>query len=116
MSLGKTIARLRKEKGWKQVDLANMLGVHSTHITRWETDRVRPRSDALEKLAELFEIPVNQLLVGGKLGLAASFDIEDQELVELLAELPELESEELGALKVILRSFLSRTRMQRALL
>lgn len=35
--------RLRKDKGMKQTELASLLDVHPTYVTRWETDRVTPR-------------------------------------------------------------------------
>lgn len=66
MSLGKTIAKFRKERGFTQVELAEKLGVHQSHITRWESDRVRPRQQTLTKLAECLDSSVEELLVGGK--------------------------------------------------
>ena len=115
MSLGKTIAKFRKEKGLTQVELAKELGVHQSHITRWESDRVRPREGTLQKLASSLDSSVEELLVGGKEALASSFNIDDPELVELLSDIPKLEDEEVGALKILLKGLMSRIRVREAL-
>ncbi|MGE0494382.1 MAG: helix-turn-helix domain-containing protein [Vulcanimicrobiota bacterium] len=72
MSLGRTISDLRKKKGLTQVELAEKLGVHQSHITRWESDRVRPRQSTLANLAEVLDCSIEELLVGGKEALAST--------------------------------------------
>lgn len=115
MSLGSTISDLRKKKGLTQVDLAESLGVHQSHITRWESDRVRPRQKTLDRLAELLDASVEELLVGGREALASSLQIDDPELVELLADIPKLEKDEVGALKIVLKGLMSRVRVRQAI-
>lgn len=115
MSLGKTISKYRKEKGLKQSELAELMGVSQSYIARWETDRIRPRKNSLEQLSQVLEVPVEKLLIGGKEGLASSLDIDDVELVEMLTELPKLGAHELEALKVVLGSMLTRHRMAETL-
>lgn len=41
--LGKAIARARQRKGWKQTELAELLGVHETTVVAWETGRHYPK-------------------------------------------------------------------------
>lgn len=115
MSLGSTISELRKKKGITQVELAESLGVHQSHITRWESDRVRPRQKTLDRLAELLDTSVEELIIGGRAALVSSLQIEDPELVELLADIPKLEDEEIGALKIVLKGMMTRVRMRQAL-
>lgn len=115
MSLGKTIAQLRKEQGWTQAELGEKLGVHQSHVTRWENDRVRPREKTLDQIAEALDVTVEELLIGGQEALASSFNIEDPELVGMLADIPKLEEEEIGALKIVLKNFLGQVRVREAL-
>lgn len=64
MSLGKAIAEFRKKQSWNQAELAKRLEVHPSYVTRWETDKVRPRMKMLERLADVLEVSVQDLLVG----------------------------------------------------
>ena len=115
MSLGSSIAQTRKTQGLTQAELGEKLGVHQSHITRWESDRVRPREKTLAQIAAALNATPEELLVGGQEALASSFNIEDPELVDLLIDIPKLEEEEIGALKVLLRGLMARIRMKQAL-
>jgi transcriptional regulator with XRE-family HTH domain len=115
MSLGRTIAQLRKEKGWTQAEFGEKLDVHQSHVTRWESDRVRPRDSSLEKIAEVLEVSVEELYNNAPEVLASSLNIDDPELVEMLVDIPKLHTEELQALKTVLRNFLSQLRIREAL-
>ena len=49
--LGKTIQRLRKEKGFTQEEFAEKLNISRTHIGHIEQGRKSPSMKLLEKLA-----------------------------------------------------------------
>ena len=53
-SIGKTIAELRKEKGWTQVELAEKLQVSDKAVSKWEKDDAFPSVEFFPMLAELF--------------------------------------------------------------
>ncbi|MGE4207487.1 MAG: helix-turn-helix transcriptional regulator [Vulcanimicrobiota bacterium] len=114
MSIGHIIAKYRKQKGLKQWELADLVGVSQSYVARWETDRVNPRMGTLEKVAEALEIPVEQLLLDDK-GVIAGMAVDDAELAGLLQQLPKLNSRELDALKVFLDSLLTRHHMEEML-
>jgi transcriptional regulator with XRE-family HTH domain len=115
MSLGKTISQYLRAKSLKQSELAERKGVSQSYVARWETDRIRPRESALRQLAEILEVPREKLLIGGREGLASSLDLDDEELVEMITELPKLAAHEINALKVVLGSMLTRHRMAETL-
>ncbi len=64
MTLGKRIATLRKEKGLKQDDLADMLDVSAQAVSKWENDQTCPDISLLPKLAQILGITVDELLSG----------------------------------------------------
>ena len=70
MTLGKRIAMLRRQKGLKQEDLANTLGISSQAVSKWENDQTCPDISLLPKLAELLGVTVDELLSGEKKELA----------------------------------------------
>ena len=53
---------LRKNKGITQEELAARLCVVRQTISKWEKGYSVPDADQLSKLAEIFEVPVSQLL------------------------------------------------------
>lgn len=61
---GKRIAALRREKGLKQEDLAQVLDVSSQAVSKWENDQSCPDIGLLPKLAKLLGITVDTLLTG----------------------------------------------------
>ena len=53
---------LRKKKGLTQVELAKLLNVQQTTVSKWEVGRATPDYPVLIKLAELFDVSVDYLL------------------------------------------------------
>jgi len=61
-SLGQRIARLRRNKGLTQEDLGYKVGVSSQAVSKWETDSSAPDVTLLVKIANIFDISVDELL------------------------------------------------------
>ena len=62
MSLGERIYKLRTEKNMSQGDLADVLDVSRQSISKWETNGSVPELDKLIKIAELFEVSLDELV------------------------------------------------------
>ncbi|MBR2460726.1 MAG: helix-turn-helix transcriptional regulator [Clostridia bacterium] len=58
--IGKQIASLRKEKGIKQEELANYVGVSTQAVSKWENGGV-PDTELLPKIADFFGVSVDSL-------------------------------------------------------
>ena len=88
MTLGKRIAMLRRQRGLKQDDLANTLGVSAQAVSKWENDQTCPDISLLPKLAELLEVSVDELLSGKKEELVTTVKVlppeERKDIKELL--------------------------------
>ncbi len=65
-SIGKTIAELRKEKGWTQIELAEKLQVSDKAISKWEKDSGAPSVEFFPALAELFGVSIDYIMTGKK--------------------------------------------------
>ena len=63
-SIGKTIAELRKAKGWTQVELAEKLGVSDKAISKWESEGGFPEITQLPVLASVFDVSIDYLMTG----------------------------------------------------
>ena len=64
MDLGSTISRLRTAHGMSQGDLAEALDVSRQSVSKWETGASVPELEKLVKLAQLFEISLDELVTG----------------------------------------------------
>lgn len=55
------LAVYRKAKKLTQFDVAKMLGVTDTLISKWETDKIMPTNEQLVKLSEIYEVGIKKL-------------------------------------------------------
>lgn len=61
-TLGMMISALRKEKGMTQLELAEKMGVTDKAVSKWERDLSFPDINSIPKLAEIFEISIDELM------------------------------------------------------
>ena len=61
-SMGKRIMQLRKEKGYTQEQLAEMMGVSAQAVSKWENDVSCPDISILPQLAEKLGVSTDELL------------------------------------------------------
>ncbi len=64
--LNENLKKLRKERGYSQETLAQELKVVRQTVSKWEKGYSVPDADLLEKMAELFEVPVSEILGSGE--------------------------------------------------
>ena len=78
-TLGRRIAVLRKEKGLKQEELAEKLGISGQAVSKWENDQTCPDISLLPQLAGILGVSVDELLSGkGEMVPAVRILPEDQ--------------------------------------
>lgn len=63
-SIGNRIAKYRKAKGMTQESLANLMGVSSQAVSKWETDASCPDISTLPQLCRILGITTDELLTG----------------------------------------------------
>ncbi len=64
MNLGENIYRLRTEKNMSQGDLADALEVSRQSVSKWENNSAVPELDKVIRLAQIFEITIDELITG----------------------------------------------------
>lgn len=72
MTIGNRIAMLRRQRGLKQEELAQMLRVSPQAVSKWENDQSCPDISLLPRLAAILGISVDELLSGKALAPAVS--------------------------------------------
>ena len=63
-TIGSRIAKFRKAMGMTQEDLANLLGVSSQAVSKWENDASCPDISLLPQLSKVLGITIDELLTG----------------------------------------------------
>jgi len=61
-ALGQRLARLRKERGFTQVELADKIGIVQPILSDYERGKLRPHPQMLVQLARALQISVDELL------------------------------------------------------
>lgn len=62
MELGNHIKELRKQKGLRQEQLAEAMGVSTASVSKWETNQSYPELTLLAELADFFEVSIDMLI------------------------------------------------------
>jgi len=61
-SLGQRLARLRKEKGFTQIELAERIGTIQAIISDYERDKLRPNPDMIIRFALALDVTADECL------------------------------------------------------
>lgn len=87
MTSGERIKRFRKEKGLKQQELADKLGVTQSLIASWEVGVRNPKKETLDKIAVVLGVPVIKLIGFDFQSIPVEEILMDISTKDLLAEL-----------------------------
>jgi transcriptional regulator with XRE-family HTH domain len=111
-TLAERIAELRKRKGWTQAELAEKLGVHKGHVTRWETDRRNPSPQALAKMVGVFGVRIEELRGEMPVALPLPEGLLGQEaLIEKMQQVLELDADDQAVVFRIIDSLATQKRV-----
>ena len=61
-SFGQRMARMRKEKGYTQVELAKKVGIIQALVSDYERDKLRPHADIIIRFSLALETSTDELL------------------------------------------------------
>ena len=59
---GQKLRHLRDQRGYSLRELAQMLGVHYTHLNKIELGQKGPSTDLVLKVAQVFDVSTDQLM------------------------------------------------------
>ena len=64
MTVGDTIARLRRQRNMTQAELAQMVNVSNKAISKWDTGRAYPDVQVFPVLADIFGVSIDYIMRG----------------------------------------------------
>ena len=79
MEFNEKLQKLRKQKGLTQEELAEVLFVSRTAISKWESGRGYPNIDSLKAISKFFGVTIDELLSGDELLTIAEEDTKQKE-------------------------------------
>lgn len=102
---------LRKQKRLSQQELADLVGLHQSHIGRYERGASRPTADALKRLADALGVTGDYLLSGSSDEVAKA-KLEDREFLYQFQELEKLPEEDKNVVKILIDAFLTKRKLR----
>lgn len=99
------VRQLRRQKNLSQEELGKLVGVHYTHIGRYERGTSRPSADTLKRLADVLGVSGDYLL-GNSTVETARTEFEDRELLRMFQEIEKSPEEDKAVVKKLLEAFL----------
>lgn len=79
MEFNEKLQELRKQKGLTQEELAQMLYVSRTAISKWESGRGFPNIESLKAISKFFSVSLDELLSGEEILVIAEEDHKKKE-------------------------------------
>ena len=92
IKIGKFIAQCRKEKGYTQAQLAELLGVSNKSISRWENGNTMPDISLYEPLCKALDIEVSELLYGKRMNADEKVTHGEKSALNVLGTKAQLEN------------------------
>lgn len=113
-SFGEHLKELRSEKNISQSDLSNIIGMHSTHISRYERDLTQPTLEVIKKIAEALSVSTDALIYGSA-DQQAKNKIKDAELLIMFNKVQTLDLKDVTVIKSLLNAYILKTDLQKNL-
>ncbi len=88
-TVGNIILRLRRQNGWTQFAVAEMLGVSAKTVSKWESGHGFPDVTLFPKISELFGVSIDYLMLGEEKGIT----IAGSTLVDIVNNIDEYPKE-----------------------
>lgn len=77
VKIGKFLKDLRKEKGKTQEEIAEMYGISSRSISRWENGNTLPDIGILVELADYYDVDVREIIDGERKSEKMDKDVKE---------------------------------------
>ena len=98
-TFGQRLARIRKEKGYTQVELARKMGIIQVLISDYERDKLRPYHEMIANFAQALEVSADELL-----GLKSHKGKGNSPSLKLLRRIKKIETLQPSQQKVLLQN------------
>ena len=101
---GQRLKELRQNRGWSQGQLAKKIGGDLQRVSKYEQGVNRPPSEMMIKLADIFEVSLDYLMLGKQSGFINK--VKNDYLIKQINHLEELPEKDQEIVALFLESFI----------
>jgi transcriptional regulator with XRE-family HTH domain len=111
MTLGEKIKKLRKEQNISQTDLAEIIGVHQSHIGRYERNESIPTAHVIKKMADKLKVSADYLLSEEEQEVSPSLT-SDRELLQQFQDISKFNDADKQFIKRMIKMAINDTKIK----
>ena len=111
MDIGINIKRLREDRGIKQSEIADLIGMHRSNYSKIENGQREISIAAVDKIAAYFNITIDELVHMGE-NVPKEVSMEDKTTVEQVKLIQELDQEEKNMVFKMIETFLTKKKFK----
>lgn len=108
------LKKARANKNISQDEMAKKIGIHVTHVSRYERGLSMPSLEVANKIAKTLDISIDEL-VQGKHTAIAEKSIKDRELLSMFNKVQVLNEKQKDCMKEFMSAFLLKVDVQKNL-
>jgi transcriptional regulator with XRE-family HTH domain len=111
MTLGEKIKQLRTGNKLTQMELANLIDIHYTHIGKYESNQQMPSTETIKKIADYFDVSIDYLL-DDKAEATTKTTFQDEDMLKQYKEIEKLPENDKIIIKEIINAFLVKNQIK----
>ena len=111
MDIGINIKRLREDRGIKQHEIADLIGMHRSNYSKIENGQREIALASVDKIAAFFNITIDELVHMGE-AVPKEVSMEDKTTVEQVKLIQELDQEEKSMVFKMIETFLTKKKFK----
>lgn len=112
-TLGQRIKQLRREREITQQEFGKKIGCHLQSVVRYEKDLVYPTADILQKMAEVFNVSIDYIVLGDSDSTAIR--VQNKELFKRFQQLDRMSPDEIKDLMGVMDVYIQKNTAKEAL-
>ena len=111
MNIGINIKRLREDRGIKQSEIADLIGMHRSNYSKIENGQREISLAAIDKISQFFNISIDKLVHLGE-DIPKEVSVEDKTTTEQVKLIQELDQEEKNMVFKMIDTFLTKKKFK----
>lgn len=110
-TFGENLKKIRTERNISQGELAELIKMHSTHISRYERNLASPTIEVVKKIADVLKVSADELIYGNT-DEKAKNNINDNELLAMFTKVQSLQEKDIDCIKSLLNAYILKSDLQ----